>query len=332
MSGHTFHMHVPDSVSMRRRSALVLALALLLLFSLASLALAEEPTPRPTPTPAFFLEVSPSSGMPGTLVQVRGYGFDAGTMVNLLWDGTLLVRDVAVASDGTFVTEFRVPNASAGEHLLRAALAENPEVGVEFVFIVYLPTATPTRTSTPTATATATPRPTNTLPPTNTPPPSATPSPTLSPTPAPTLRRATPIHLTPTAAPYTPPAPISRPTFTPTPIPWPTATFTPLPTATPTHTFTPSPSATFTPAPTATWTPVPPTATFTPTFTPVPAPATATPEGAMGPAAMPTLPPPTPAATSFVDTSIGPIILIIAGALLLITGLLGIRYLRQHAI
>lgn len=51
----------------------------------------------------------------------------------------------------------------------------------------------------------------------------------------------------------------------------------------------------------------------------------------MGPASVPTLPPPTPA-PSFVDTGIGPIILIIAGALLLITGLLGIRYIRQHAV
>lgn len=193
MSGHTRKTHVPYSISLRR-TALMLTLALLLVFALARLAAAEEPTPRPTPTPAFFLEVSPSSGMPGTLVQVRGYGFDAGARVDLLWDGTVLVHEVTVASDGTFVTEFRVPNTTAGEHLLRAALVDDPDVGVEFVFLVYLPIATPTRTPTPTATATATPRPTSTLPPTNTPPPSATPSPTLSPTPQPTLRKATPIH------------------------------------------------------------------------------------------------------------------------------------------
>jgi len=318
---------------------LAMVLAVLLLWVPAP-TLAQEPTPRATPTPAFLLELMPQTGMPGTIVVLRGYGFHGAAQVNVTWDGDPLLEYVDVRADGGFETQFEVPVDIAGEHILRVAVMGDPDTWAEIIFDLFLPTPTPTLTLTPTLTPTYTPRPTNTRPPTSTSPPTNTPlptstlPPTMTPTPKPTLRPATPIRLQPTAAPATPTYGYRPPTATYI-VRTPTATFvvqTPTATAvtgTPTATFVTRPStvtvtpATITPAPTDTITA--PTAQA--------ATATSTPTVALI-AAFTATPTPTsaalPADDELANTGIGPFVMVVMGGLLLGVGALGLRHLRAN--
>lgn len=317
-----------------KRGIFLLALSLaVLLLCMPAPTLAQEPTPRATPTPAFLLELIPKTGMPGTVVILRGYGFYDAAQVDVTWDDDPdpLLEGVDVRADGGFETQFEIPSDAEGEHILRVVVVGDPNTWAEIIFSLFLPTPTPTLTFTPTLTPTYTPRPTNTSPPTNTPLPTSTLPPTMTPTPKPTLRPATPIRLQPTSAPATPTYVYRPPTATYV-VRTPTATFvvqTPTATAvtgTPTATFVTRPStatATITPAPTDTITA--PTAQA--------ATATSTPTVALI-AAFTATPTPTiaalPADDELAATGAGPFVMVVMGGLLLGVGALGLRHLRAN--
>jgi hypothetical protein len=224
--------------------------------------------PRPTPTSGPALALDPTQGVAGdaTDVVATGVFWTPGGTVILYWDGTLEVGLAAVASDGTFQTNFTTPtglgHASPGLHFV-LAVQGGFQADAQFLLIQPTPTDTPTPTNTPPATYTSTP-----VTPTN------TPAPTVTGIPEPTLRPVTPI-VTGTVTRWAP-----QPTRVPTRIPIPTNTRPPQPpvsTKPPAPTKTPRPpaTATFTPSPTPTLTPTQtptPTPTDTPTLTPTPTP------------------------------------------------------------
>jgi len=267
----------------RMGTALLTAGALFLLLALwltagTGQAWAEDEA-RATPTPATSVILRPDSGMPHTTVEAEGHGFPTGSRVALTWDEAItLTTKVPVAGDGSFVTQFEVPEDSRGYHTVRAVADDPAHTFADAVFRLIIPTRTPTPTPTitPTPTWTGTPTwtpwPTNTPVPTNTPWPTNTPLPTPTPTMKPTLRPITPIYPSPT--PYVPPATPTPyvPPPTPTPyVPPPTATSTLVPIPTPplpTATATVYGAATATATPTAWVTAVTPVATPTPRATP----------------------------------------------------------------
>ena len=330
--GHTIDRFPPLGNS--TRVACLLAVVLLAMGLLPVLSSAQEPTPRPTPTPVLLLELTPQSGMPGTNVLMRGYGFQAVSLVDVLWDEDPLLDDVAVQPDGSFETQFQVPADEEGEHVLRVMVAGDPEPWAEIAFDLFLPTPTPTKTLTPIPTATSTPRPTNTHPPTNTPPPTSTPLPTMTSTPKPTLRPATPIRIVPTAAPATPTYAYRAPTATSAPVVYVTPTLLPTigpasgetPPATATHTtVTPEPQSaegTVSPVPSGTE-PAPSVqaATATAIMTVSLATASATPTATLVMQ---------PASEQLSNTGIGPFVMVVIGGLLLGAGGLGLRHLRAN--
>jgi len=323
-----------------KRVASLLALMLLVTWLLIpAAAFAQEPTPRATPTPVVLLELTPSSGMPGQVVKIRGYGFFGAAQVNVTWDGDSLIEDVSVRPDGSFETQFEIPSDTAGEHVLRVLVEGDPDPWAEAVFDLFLPTATPTMTNTPTvpptstSIPTSTPRPTNTYPPTLIPSPTNTPLATMTATVRPTLRPATPIL--PTAAAtatyvYRAPTSTTAPVYVTPALP---ATATPLPTDTPlpaavAETATPAtetvePANTSAPSGTET-APAEQTATATSTTTvSLAAGASATPTATI-----------TPLATEeqLSNTGIGPFVMVLVGGVFLGAGALGLRHLRANVL
>jgi len=296
---------------------------------------ADEGEARPTPTPAIMLVLRPDTGMPHTSVQAEGHGFPAGSRVTLTWDeDTTLAKKVLVAGNGSFVTQFEVPEGSRGHYVVRATADDSQKTFAEAVFRLIIPTRTPTPTPsiTPTpewtATPTWTPWPTNTHVPTNTPWPTNTPLPSATWTRSPTLRPVTPIY--PTSTPYVrPPTPTPYfPPPTPTPYVSPTATaIVPLPTPP-----LPSPTLGFvTPVPTGTVSPTVFVTTVTPLATPTLVPTgTVSPTvfvTAVTPLATPT-PRPTPAGGLSPTGGGGPLLLW-GGALFLVVAMVGARWLRS---
>ena len=79
----------------RRLLAVVVAGALLLLPARAALAPAGQPA-------AGLVALSPTTGVPGTVVQVTGSGFQPGESLLLRWDRGIGQVTVTVAGDGTF--------------------------------------------------------------------------------------------------------------------------------------------------------------------------------------------------------------------------------------
>jgi hypothetical protein len=190
------------------------------------------------------LTVSPSSGAPGSTIQVSGTAFPAGSKVQVAWDGSGSGMPVAqVNGNGAFKAALVVPNSAAGSHTISAVqLASKsarsgsttpaPLANVTFTLFntgVQLgspapPTGAPAVTPDPSVTA-PTPTVASTLGPDATPGPPATsePSSTSDPGPTPTF----------TQGPSTTSTPAPTPTFAMIPSPSPSPL--PSPTLAPTH-------------------------------------------------------------------------------------------------
>lgn len=166
---------------MRRRPAAWLPL---LLLGLAPLLLGATPTPPatpvPTPTPippSPVLNISPTSGPPGTRVTVTGNNFPANQPVPIYIDSPERQLGVAKsdASGNLAQAIVVIPNGiPEGSHVICGAAGVQPACG-QFQ-AQPAPTPTPTAVPTPTPTAVPTPTPTET--------PSASPSASPSATPA----------------------------------------------------------------------------------------------------------------------------------------------------
>jgi mannan endo-1,4-beta-mannosidase len=185
---------------------------------------------------AAALGLSPASAVTNATVGAGGSGFAGRTLVQLTWDGNPAgMPSVQTAGNGSFKTQFVVPQAAAGTTHAIGATAQASTGGngngkkpggapasasAVFTVLSLISLASPT----PAATASASPTPTT--------------APTAAPTTAPTATPAV------TATPTT--APTAAPTLTPAP------TVTPVTTTSPTTTPGPSAAPSSTPAPTAT--------------------------------------------------------------------------------
>ncbi|MBC7234984.1 MAG: lamin tail domain-containing protein [Chloroflexi bacterium] len=177
-----------------------------------------------TPPAEPYIRLTPSRGVPGTLVTVTGYDWQPGDAVTLYLDdptnpagprarlGTTTVR-----GDGGFVVAINIPNYAPWSELEAVLVtAESPASGhtASAGFLLVQATGQPTA-----------------VPPTDTPLPGVTPTETPLPTNTPTVPSPTPV--TPSVTPFIPsPMPLP-PTATPVPF---MPTNTPLPTPTPTAT------------------------------------------------------------------------------------------------
>jgi hypothetical protein len=78
------------------------------------------------------ITLSPSSGVPGEEVKVRGYNFTADKWVDIYYDGTW-VEDVKTDGDGDFPwVTFEVPESYTGEHEVRAYIGTTLQAIEEF--------------------------------------------------------------------------------------------------------------------------------------------------------------------------------------------------------
>jgi hypothetical protein len=92
---------------------------LLVLLIVCAIAIALRATPAQAVCGGPFIELSPKSGAPGTEVTVAGNRFDAGTLVDIYYDGTDEDDRVAtgrVDPGGDFAITFTVPEGCAGPY------------------------------------------------------------------------------------------------------------------------------------------------------------------------------------------------------------------------
>jgi len=68
-----------------------------------------------------FIELSPSSGAPGTEVTVNGQDFDAGKYVDIYYDGTRVATN-RTDGNGDFTIIFPVPEGCTGDHQVHAVV------------------------------------------------------------------------------------------------------------------------------------------------------------------------------------------------------------------
>jgi hypothetical protein len=109
---------------MRLLSRLVIAFAVCLVFVALPAA--------PAQANGAEIKLSPSSGVPGEEIKVRGYNFTADKWVDIYYDGTW-VDDVKTAGDGDFPwVTFEVPESYTGEHEVRAYIGTNLQAIEEF--------------------------------------------------------------------------------------------------------------------------------------------------------------------------------------------------------
>lgn len=187
-----------------------------------------------------LLTVSPSSGVPGSRIQVSGTTFPTGTKVQVAWDGSSTGMPVAqINGNGTFKATIVVPAGATGPHTISAASVLDKRARAALVntsaladvdFTVLEPDATPDPTPADTAAVETT-----------------APSPTEAPAPSPSAEPSPEPTAGPTPGPTPDPTPTDEPTPRPTPRPTPTPDPTPKPTPKPTPTPTPTnpPSYTF---------------------------------------------------------------------------------------
>jgi len=113
---------------MRLLSRLVIAFAVCLL----AIALPA----APAQADGAYIKLSPSSGVPGEEVKVRGYNFTADTWVDIYYypDGSRIwLDDVRTDGDGDFPwVTFEVPESYTGEHDVRAYIGTNLQTIEEF--------------------------------------------------------------------------------------------------------------------------------------------------------------------------------------------------------
>lgn len=101
---------------MRRTILLVVTVAAALVLAVATPALACET--------GMWITSDPGSGGPGTVVTVRGGGWEPGS-VTLRWDssaesGGAVLAEAPVAPDGTIQTQVTIPEAAPGQHKIVA--------------------------------------------------------------------------------------------------------------------------------------------------------------------------------------------------------------------
>jgi hypothetical protein len=237
------------------------------------------------------LTVSPSSGVPGTVIQLVGEAFPSRARMQITWDGSAAGMPVVpVNRSGAFKTSMVVPADRTGSHAisasqvitkgtrttaLRATVTATSLAGVPFTVTdaEAPPDPTPAEDATPFPTPADTGIGLETPAPIPTPASGETPAPTDTPAPRETFGpSATPTDEPdptdrPTPGPGPTDEPTPRPTAAPTPRPTPTPEPTPAPTPRPTPAPTPKPTPKPTPAPTATPKPTPtptqPPATYT---------------------------------------------------------------------
>ncbi len=132
-------------------------------------------TVTPPPTPVITL--SANGGVPGSIITLRGEGFEYFLPVRRVSVGSIEVTPFpAPSTTAQGMTEFdiSIPGLDSGRHIIEV------QVGDTTASVGFTVTAESTPSPTPTPAPTATPRPTPT------PAPTATPRPTPTPTPAPT--------------------------------------------------------------------------------------------------------------------------------------------------
>ena len=66
------------------------------------------------------IELSPEYGVPGTRVTVYGHYFTAGKLVDIYYDGTLIVMDVRADSGGDFAYTFNIPEGCQRQYQVLA--------------------------------------------------------------------------------------------------------------------------------------------------------------------------------------------------------------------
>ena len=66
----------------------------------------------------FDIELSPSSGPPGTEVTVHGYLFAEGTPVDIYYDGILVSEGTETDSSGDFTIIIPIPEGCSGYYLV----------------------------------------------------------------------------------------------------------------------------------------------------------------------------------------------------------------------
>ncbi len=76
-------------------------------------------------TPSLFLE--PKTVIPGGTVTVTGKGFVANDTAKVTLDGQVIKDNILVNSLGSFTTQVTIPEATAGDHILRASSISTPE-------------------------------------------------------------------------------------------------------------------------------------------------------------------------------------------------------------
>jgi hypothetical protein len=83
-----------------------------------------------------YITISPSSGVPGEEVRVRGYNFTADTWVDIYYyvNGSRTpVAEVKTDGDGDFTwVTFEVPESYTGKHDVRAYIGTNAQATEEF--------------------------------------------------------------------------------------------------------------------------------------------------------------------------------------------------------
>jgi hypothetical protein len=62
------------------------------------------------------IELSPSSGPPGTDVTVYGHDFSAGKPVDIYYDGTLVIEGIETSATGEFTLTFTIPEGCTGHY------------------------------------------------------------------------------------------------------------------------------------------------------------------------------------------------------------------------
>lgn len=133
------------------------------------------PATPPTPVPQPFVNIQPSSGAPGVLVQVSGGGYPANTQVGVylaIFDGGIGPNNAAVTyastltdGNGNYNMSFVMPGTTPNGDLLPsgkigvivATTDLNLRASATFDFTGLEPTATPVPTETPTPAPTETP-------------------------------------------------------------------------------------------------------------------------------------------------------------------------------
>jgi len=94
-------------------------LAIVLVACLIAIAL--PPVPAQAQCGGPFIELSPSSGAPGTEVTVTGQDFDAGKYVDIYYDGTRVATN-KTDSSGYFTINFTVPEGCSGAYQVQAVV------------------------------------------------------------------------------------------------------------------------------------------------------------------------------------------------------------------